>query len=1134
MDEVELGRRAAEKLHQQLAATGHDPWQPLEFVKAEAKRRDVVVEEASKGAAILNGGRATYSHKYGVILYESGCSDFESAFLIAHEIGHIELGDDVDEDTSSPPSSIDLTRSVETSPVGVARVADYGRKQRREVQMDLFAREFLLPRSVVRRLHLEEGMTATEIAKKLDAPFAVVVQQLLDALLLPVMVESPKKQRENKNNAIQLSAVRHRGMPYMLEAGPGTGKTQTLIARLLSLLDEGVDPRRILALTFSNKAAGEIAQRIAEVNPAATAAMWIGTFHAFGLDLLRRFYQMLDLPPDPRMLDRTESVELLENEFPRLGLQHYRDIYDPTDIISDILSAISRAKDEVVDADTYQKLAENMLAKASSTEETIAAEQALEVAQVYHAYEKIKHDQKAIDFGDLVCRPVQLLEINKVVRETLQRTYDHVLVDEYQDVNRSSVRLLKALCGDGHNLWVVGDAKQSIYRFRGASSYNMHRFDKEDFPGGVRERLRHNYRSVEEIVSTFSSFAVGMAVGDQDSSLESDRKLCGHAVQLRKVRLGEQQAPAIADAIEEMRDASYSYRDQAVLCTGNEKLSEYAKTLERMGIPVLFLGNLFERPEVKDLLCIISLIVDRRAMGLAKVGCLDGYNMSLDDVAAIMSHLKEHEYDAWQWKTIASKLECLSDSGKATLDKLAILLDGFNEDANPWTALATILLDRTRMAAQLAQSTTVADQGRAIAIWQLMNFVRTQPARQGLPITRLLNRIRRLVRLGDDRDLRQLPAAAQNINGVRLVTIHGAKGLEFPVVHLPGMNVNTLPRTVPQSDCPPPIGMIEGAMDDAKALHKLENDQEQECLFYVALSRARDRLFMYAATQLSNGNNRPVSRFIDQLKGLITIQEFQPAREVPPVPEDSDIQLLIEGNMSFSGQEISLYDSCPRRFFYTYLLQVGGKRVSTPFVQMHDTVRTVFQSAVQGSIAPGMTLAEHLVQTFASSGLAEHGYAPEYLDLANSMIEFFASVRDGFQVEKPVGLKLNFGGEEITVWPDDILVDAHGKRTVRRISTGHQRKSDMKKISTATFLLAVQKALPGADVELVYLSDQVIQPVHISAKQLSAADATLTTSLQDIRQGIFKAAPSNKKRCPGCPSFFTCGSVPSGSLTKRF
>lgn len=1134
MDEIELGRRAAEKLHLQLVAAGHDPWKPLAFVKAEVTRRDLDVEDAAKGAANLNGGRATYVHDDHLILYERGCSDFETAFLIAHEIGHIELGDDVEEDTSSSPYAIDLMRSAEASPIGIERVVDYGRKQRREVQMDLFAREFLLPRSVVRRLHLEDGMTATEIARKLDAPFPVVVQQLLDALLLPVMAEAPKKPRENKNNDIQLSAVKHRGLPYMLEAGPGTGKTQTLIARLISLLDEGVDPRRILVLTFSNKAAGEIAQRIAEVNPAAAAAMWIGTFHAFGLDLLRRFYQELDLPPDPRMLDRTESVELLENEFPRLGLQHYRNIYDPTEIISDILSAISRAKDEVVDADAYQKLAENMLANASSNEESIAALKALEVAQVYHAYEKIKRDEQAIDFGDLVCRPVQLLETKKDVREVLQRTYDHVLVDEYQDVNRSSVRLLKALCGNGHNLWVVGDAKQSIYRFRGASSYNMHRFGNEDFPDGVRERLKKNYRSVEEIVSTFSSFAVDMAVGDKDSNLESDRKVCGHAVELRKVRLGEQQAPAIADAIQEMRNAGYSYRDQAVLCTGNEKLSEYAQTLERMGVPVLFLGNLFERPEVKDLLCLVSLIVDRRAMGLVKVGCLDEFNMTLDDVAAILRHLKEHEADSRQWRTIATKLDHLSDSGKASLDKLATLLEGFNEDANPWTVLAMILLDRTGMAAQLAQSTAVADQGRAIAIWQLMNFVRTQPASKGLPITRLLNRIRRLIRLGDDRDLRQLPTSAQNIDGVRLMTIHGAKGLEFPVVHLPGMNVNTLPRTVPQSDCPPPIGMIEGATGDAKALHKLENDKEQECLFYVALSRARDRLFMYAATQLANGNNRPVSKFIDQVRGRIAVKEVQPSREVPLAPEDSEIQLVINGNMSFSGQEISLYESCQRRFFYTHILQVGGKRVSTPFMQMHDTVRTVFQSAVQGSIAPGITLADHLAQVFASSDLAKHGYATEYLDLASNMVNFFASIREGFQVEKPVGLKLTFGNEEIIVWPDDILVDAHGKRTVRRISTGHQSKSEMKKIGTATFLLAAQKAFPGANVELVHLSDKATQPISISTKQLSAAGATLTSNLQNIRRGTFKADPSNKKRCPDCPSFFACGSVPPGTLTKSF
>jgi len=471
MDGVELARQIAADLHQQALSEGHDPWRPYEFAVAEARRRGFDVEPTAADSILLDGGRATAIAADGLILHENIGTPFEQAFLVAHEIGHVELGDDFD---GEPAREIDPARAVEASPVGIDRVVDYGRRQRREVQMDLFAREFLLPRHITRTLHLEQGHTASEIAEKLVAPFDVVAQQLFDALLLPEIapiVESD--QVERPLNPLQSKAAIHRGEAYLLEAGPGTGKTQTLTSRVESLLEDGVDPRHILLLTFSNKAAGEMADRIARKHKSAAAAMWIGTFHAFGFDVIRRFHTELGLPKDPRMMDRTEAVELLEHEFPRLALTHYRNLYDPTQIIADILQAISRAKDEVVDPARYAELAGDMAHRAISPEDQEVAARAEEVARVYAVYERLKLQAHCVDFGDLVSMPVRLIEENAEIRAHLQGQYDHVLVDEYQDVNRSSVRLLTALCGDGRNLWAVGDAKQSIYRFRGASSFNM-------------------------------------------------------------------------------------------------------------------------------------------------------------------------------------------------------------------------------------------------------------------------------------------------------------------------------------------------------------------------------------------------------------------------------------------------------------------------------------------------------------------------------------------------------------------------------------------------------------------------------------------------------------------------------------
>lgn len=1129
MQAVELAREAAAVLHDQAVASGHDPWQPYEFAVAEADRRGFDVESTKKGSPSLRGARARFFPTEKFILHEKCTTLFEQAFLVAHEIGHAELGDGIEEDDQG--YTIDPTRTSEASPMGAERVIDYSRRQRREVQMDLFAREFLLPRHVVKTLYLD-GMSALSIAEKLGAPFDVVAQQIFDALLLPPpLPEDIESAIEYPLNAEQEKAAAHRGPAFLLEAGPGTGKTQTLVGRVKGLLADGVDPRKILLLTFSNKAAGEMAERIARVDTEAAAAIWIGTFHSFGLDLIRRFHDELNLPLDPRLLDRTEAVELLEHEFPILDLVHYRNLYDPTQMIADILTGISRAKDEVVDANTYLALAQAMRDRAVGVEDIATAEKSIEVARVYATYETLKRQARCIDFGDLVSLPVKLLEENEAIRSHIQSTYEHVLVDEYQDVNHSSVRLLKALCGGGENLWVVGDAKQSIYRFRGASSFNMIHFGNEDFPGGLRYRLKMNYRSVPEIVSAFSNFALNMTVGDADSGLCAERTSNAQKPELRCVDQGRLQTPSIADAIKEMQGSGYKYSDQAILCTGNEKLSEIGQQLEILGIPVLYLGSVFERPEIKDWLTLLSLLVDRRAMGLVRIACLPEFTMSLDDVGSVLTHLREDETGS-DWKTKIDDFQ-ISDNGRTALNRLVKTLSGFSANDSPWNVLATVLLDRTRIAARMATSTHCSVRSQCIATWQLLNFLRAQPSSgEGVFITRTLDRIRRLVRLGDDRDLRQLPAAAQSIDAVRLMTIHGAKGLEFPVIHLPGMNADTLPGNPQKQVCPPPNGMIAEGRSNAKEQFNLEYKAERECLFYVALSRAEDRLFLYATTRNAAGSTRKLSDFLNRIGSSLVQNNVEPLHAVIEKPESLPVDWVVSGDLVLSGAQISLYESCPRRFFYTHILQIGGRRTPTPFLKMHDAVRNVFQELVNTAPVKITDIEDRVTQAFTVEGLTEHGYAPEFKSLAIDMVSYFASIRESHNSEATCAFTMKLGETSITIQPDDVLVHPDGRKTFRRVKTGHKRDKEESDLGAAAFVLATRQAFPDAIVELVHLSDQTVTPIDLTAKQLDNRYKKILTALDSIVKGVFPAESSSRV-CPSCPAFFVCGLTPAGVLQKK-
>lgn len=1127
MDLIELARQHARRLHDEAVQRGRNPWSPYEFAVGIAIDLGITVETCAPGAALLDGGRASFDPDVPIIIHETNGSLFDQAFLVAHEIGHAELGDG--EEESGSAINIDPARTSEAAPIGMDRVVDYSRRQRREVQMDLFARELLLPRHVAVDLLVTQGQTCSAVAASLGAPFEVIAQQMLDALLLPAFpVAATTELVEVPLNLKQQTAAAHRGTAFLLQAGPGTGKTRTLVARVESLLDEGVDPRRILLLTFSNKAAGEMAERIARKRPQQAAALCIGTFHSFGLDILRRFNERCELPTDPRLMDRTEAVELLEIEFPRLGLKHYRNLYDPSQTAADILAAISRAKDEVVDPQVYLALAQTMRAAATDPAAIEAAEKAEEVAGVYARYEELKAALGCVDFGDLVMRPVLLLERDEVVMAQLQSDYDHVLVDEYQDVNRSSIRLLMALKPTGENLWVVGDAKQSIYRFRGASSFNMARFGLKDFPDGVRDSLDINYRSTLEIVSAFSNFAASMTAAEGSTSFMANRGSGGAQPEVVTVTDGSLVTSALVNSIEQFRAEGFRYRDQVVLCRGNDRLSDIGQELERAGVPVLFLGSLFERTEIKDLVAILLLIVDRRAMGLIRTACWPEFAMGLEDVVRIFERLRGAEAQPGAWRQGAPDI---TRAGQAALSALSTALDGFDATAQPWVVLATLLLDRTRLAARIASSSSVLEQAKGIAIWQFMNFVRAQPKGQGLPIQRLADRVRRLLRLRDDRDLRQLPAVAQGIDAVRLMTIHGSKGLEFPVVHIVGVNQDSIPGAIRPSKCPPPNGMVTGGACSQDEIARAAHNEEQECLFYVAMSRAKDRLAFYGAKMKSNGTSRPLSKFLDRI-GAISQRSVTPLNILSPAADVAQIPVIFLGAPCFSSEAVALYELCGRRFLYTHLLQVGGRRRMSAFMQMHEAIREVYRKVVAQGISSTDQCDALLTEAFLSHRLHDHGYVEDYRAMASTMLGYFLESRAGAMVEVPNALRITFDDHEVEVRPDEILV-RDGIRTLRRVKTGHASSQEGKDVGAAAFVLAARAAFPDAIVELVHLADAEAKPLVLSAKELSNRQVKLGSILRDIRDGNFRVKASDVT-CPNCPAFFVCGAVPPGALVKNF
>ena len=1132
MDAIELGRQRAAEIHDELVGLGCSPWRPLAIVTLACEQRDIEITAIDPGSPLLAGARASFDPLTRSIKHEKTGHDFDDAFLIAHELGHVTLGDDR---VPSATAEVDADRSAEAAPVGEERVVDYSRKARREVQMDLFARELLLPRATARRLHLDDGMSAGAIADKLGAPFGAVAQQLLDALLLPPISPPSPSRPDEPLTSRQRDAADHRGAPYLLEAGPGTGKTKTLVARVARLVADGEDPRAIVVLTYSNKAAGELADRIGAQHPEAAAAMWIGTFHAFGLNLIRRFHREMGYVSEPGLIDRPDAIARLLDRVASLGLKHYRDLYDPTMKLRDVLAAISRAQDEVVSPEHYAALATAMARDAAASGNGYeVAEKVDEVARIYRCYEKIKRERGRVDFGDLVARCVTFFEARADLRQALQAEFRHILVDEYQDVNRASVRLLQALTDGGRNLWCVGDIRQAIYRFRGASSFNLARFKTEDFPGGTGGRLDVNYRSRQEIVDAYSAFAAAMPVaGATDARLEADRGPSGEPVEFRTVQ-GDNGAEmdALAASLQGLKASGRRYREQALLCSGNDRLSRIGAGLEARGIPILYLGNLFERPEVRDLLSWLSLLIDPLAAGLARRAAVSTLALSLPDVAAIVAHARGQagmQPLAWCREAVAADL---SSEGVAALARHREAVEGLGPDDDPWKALALFLLDRTRTAATIAAAADVTSRARGIAVWQLMNFVRAQPG-GGWRIQRLLERVRQLVLLSDDRDLRNLPDAAKGIDAVRLMTMHGSKGLEFPVVHIPGMNLNTLPRSPQVPACPPPAGLVEGADGRGREITDREHREEQECLFYVALSRAEDRLILYAPDRTAAAATRQASPFIARLGAAIrhiSVPIASPGEEEPPEPRTD---VVFPGEPVLTEAQLALYERCPRRFFYTYVLGTGGRRGTTLFMDMHEVVRRVTTALAAD---PCCVLDERTVMAltdlhWSQSTLATTAAEAGYRQAADAMVAYFVRSRQGRDPGLAEPLRFDVPGAAIVVTTDEAVVEPGGGRVFRHVRTGHRTDTLMKSKALNAFAIAVGRAAPGCRAEIVFLSDETVEPLDIKPNALGKRVADLAGFVTGILEGRYPPKPSTRT-CPNCPAFFICGPVPAGRLEK--
>jgi len=610
-------------------------------------------------------------------------------------------------------------------------------------------------------------------------------------------------------NEQQLRAVRYRGGHLLVLAGAGSGKTRTLTLRLASLLDEdGVDPRRLLALTFTNRAAGEMRRRVESIT-GRRRGLWMGTFHSFCAWMLRREAERLGYPADFTIYDADDSRRVLRS------IMRERQL--------------SKGLTPASMAGRISSMKSNLMTPEAAAEAARDNRQR-QVAEVYAAYQSILNQSGAFDFDDLLTQALKLLRQKTDISRHYAGRYLHVLVDEYQDTNAVQHRLLMALAPPGTQVCVVGDDDQSIYGWRGARVENMLDFER-DFPGAEVIRLEQNYRSTAAILEAASRLV-------SRNSRRRGKELwtaggMGASPEARICSSESEEASMVFDRVESLRDREgFTYGDMAVLYRTNAQSRPFEAEAGRREVPSQVVGSVrfYERSEVKDVLCYLRVVLNpadrlsfrrivnnpRRGVGAKSLGCFEGFvdETGMNPVEALSG---------------AERIPGLSGRARSGMARLGRLLEraaGLVESGAPALEVAEYLLAESGYLDGFSPDDP-EDARRLENLEQLRGslaeFDREHPA-AGLP--------------GFMAEVSLLTSAdsfdSEREGAVTLMTLHCAKGLEFDCVFLAGADEGMLPFVRP------------GRRETADL-------EEERRLMYVGITRARKRLFVSSVV----GRRRP-------------------------------------------------------------------------------------------------------------------------------------------------------------------------------------------------------------------------------------------------------------------------------------
>ena len=659
-------------------------------------------------------------------------------------------------------------------------------------------------------------------------------------------------------NKEQQQAVQHTEGPLLILAGAGSGKTKVLTVRIAHLLAQGVNPYEILAITFTNKAAKEMKSRVEGLVGDVANRIWLSTFHSFCAKFLRfEIDSFLGYNSNFTIYDTSDSQAVIKAALKALNLD---DKYYP---VGAMIAAISDAKNKLLFASDFRKQARDFYQQ--------------KVADVYEYYERELRKNNALDFDDLLLVAVKLLQSNATVLDKYSHRFRYVMIDEYQDTNHAQYLLAKLLASHWKNIAVVGDADQSIYAWRGADIQNILDFEK-DYPNCTSIKLEQNYRSTKIILDAANA-VIDNNEGRPEKNLWTD-KIEGAKIQHFTAQSEHEEAAFIGDTIAKKHDIhDVPYGDMAILYRTNAQSRVLEEALIKRALPYTMVGGtkFYDRKEIKDVLAYLRVLYNPfDDLSLLRIINVPKRSIGATTVAKLQDYAREKGTSLFMTLTQLHLIDSIKGKTKEKLEEFGILIFTLVSEMEDKTVLDILesILDRTGYLAQLEESTDPQDQARAENIGELLSvakdFQDTNP-------TGTVEDFLEQVALVNDVD-----SFEQEEAKVTLMTLHAAKGLEFPIVFL--------------------CGLEEGLFPHSRTLMNPEEIEEERRLAYVGITRAEKELYISNATTrtvFGRTSSYLPSRFIDEIPEEL-VDGLRAKRKVP-----NDIKRHVPQHMSVTSRPVT-------------------------------------------------------------------------------------------------------------------------------------------------------------------------------------------------------------------------------------